>query len=101
MGLVGVAFGFLTESVWQSLLRTIGLPFPEPFLISLLAVAVFAAIFAWLCAQIVRSLRRHFPWMRDEYRRIKANRMEELSFLLALSPWVLGPLQVLGVPGFG
>jgi hypothetical protein len=101
MGLVGVAFGFLTESVWQSLLRTIGLPFPEPLLGSLPAVAISAAIFAWLCAEIVQSLRRRFPKIRAEYYRVKSNRLEEASFLLALSPWVLGMTQALGVPGFG
>ncbi len=33
--------------------------------------------------------------------RIKTPRLEMISFLLALAPWVLGLLQVLGVPGFG
>ncbi len=33
--------------------------------------------------------------------RIKAPRLEMISFLLALLPWLLVPLQMLGVPGFG
>jgi hypothetical protein len=64
-------------------------------------VAIAAAIFAWLCAQSVRLLRHHFPAIRNEYRRVKSNRLEMASFVLALSPWLLVPLQVLGMPGFG
>ncbi len=67
----------------------------------LLTVAIAAAIFAWLCVQSVQLLRHHFPAIRNEYCRIKSNKLEMASFVLALSPWVLAPLQLLGVPGFG
>jgi hypothetical protein len=88
----GVLFGFLTEPVLDTFRTLFGF---------LLTVAIAAAIFAWLCAQSVQLLRHYFPAIRNEYHRIKSNRLEMTSFVLALSPWLLGPLQVLGTPGFG
>jgi len=96
----GVTFGFFTEPALD-ILRTNGLPIPQTLLGSLPAVAIIAAVFAWLCAQIVQSPRCRFPAIRNEYHRIKSNRMEMASFLLAASPWLLNPLQILGIPGFG
>ena len=74
---------------------------PKTRLGFLLIVAIAAAIFAWLCAQSVQLLRHHFPAIRNEYHRVKSNKLEMTSFVLALSPWLLAPLQVLGIPGFG
>jgi len=96
----GVMFGFCTEPALNTL-RANGLPIPQTLLWSLPIVAIIAAVFAWLCAQTVQSLRRRFPRIRDEYHRIKTTKFEMIGLLLALSPWVLTPLQILGAPGFG
>jgi len=96
----GVLFGFLTDPVMDAL-RTAGLPIPKTLFGSLLAVAIAAAVFAWLCAQTTQSLRRRFPKIRNEYHRINANRMEKIGLLLAVSPWFFGTAQLLGIPGFG
>jgi len=37
----------------------------------------------------------------NEYRGIKADKMERISLWLAVSPWLFGLTQLLGVPGFG
>jgi hypothetical protein len=99
-GPAGVLFGFLIEPVVNTF-RTGGLPVFRTLFGFLLTVAIAAAIFAWLCAQSVQLLRHYSPAIRNEYHRIKSNRLEMTSFVLALSPWLLAPLQVLGVPGFG
>lgn len=96
----GVLFGFLVEPLVNTF-RAGDLPILRTLLGFLLIVAIVAAIFAWLCVQSVQLLRHHFPALRNEYRRIKSNRLEMASLVLALSPWLLTPLQVLGVPGFG
>jgi hypothetical protein len=94
----GLLLGFLTgpEALGRS-----DVPILRTKLGCLLIVAIAAAIFAWLCVQSVQRLRRCFPAIRNEYNRVKSNKLEMTSLVLALSPWVLAPLQMLGVPGFG
>jgi hypothetical protein len=100
MAPAGVALGLLTEPAMDTL-AAYGVSVRETFVGSLLAVTAVAAIFAWLGIQIVHSVRRRWPVIRGECRRIRSTGAERIALWLAVTPWILGLAQTFGVPGFG
>jgi len=97
---VGILFGLLTAPTLDALVKVriiSGVRGPE---VLWLTVATIVAFPCWLVPRSVELVRRYSPEIRREYRRVHSARAEAISLWLALTPWVLGVLQLLGVPGF-